>query len=209
MRAASFTGSHRAGSFAGMRAGSYAGSHIMDPMDDMLPRLSRSPSRTRSRSRHRHYSASPSRHRSRSRAYADYPSMGGMPPPVAYSSSYGGYPSNQSNYNAPYVPGTPWSGPPPISPSMMSNGIYPSPYPTQQMPLTYPSQPIGMSSPYQAPLYNPSAGGVVAIPPRQNSIGYPGMSYPGTSWSPTMGAPSAQPTVVILESKRKHRHHRH
>jgi hypothetical protein len=203
MRAASFTGSH-------MRAGSYAGSHIMDPMaDDMLPRLSRSPSRTRSRSRHRHYSASPSRHRSRSRAYGDYPSMGGIPPPMGYSSSYGGYPSSQSNYNAPYAPGTPWSGAPPISPSMMSNGIYPSPYSAQQMPLTYPSQPI-MGSPYQAPLYGASAGGVVTIPPRQNSIGYP-MSYPGASWSSTatMGVPSTQPTVIVMESKRKHRHHRH
>jgi hypothetical protein len=214
----------RAGSFAGsqmldddllprsrsrMRAASFAGSQMLD--DDLLPRLSRTPSRSRSRSHHRHYSASPSRHRSRSRSYRDYPPMGGIPPPMGYSSSYGGYPSSQSNYNAPYATGTPWS-PPPISPSMMSNGIYPSSYPAQSMPITYPSQPIGMGmgTSYQPSLY--SAPGTVVTVPRQNSVGYPMsyQSYPGASWSTTAtaGVPvQQQPTVIIMD--RKHRHHRH
>ncbi|KAF8736153.1 hypothetical protein AX14_000794 [Amanita brunnescens Koide BX004] len=190
----------RAGSFAGsqmldddllprsrsrMRAASFAGSQMLD--DDLLPRLSRTPSRSRSRSHHRHYSASPSRHRSRSRSYRDYPPMGGIPPPMGYSSSYGGYPSSQSNYNAPYAT-------------------------AQSMPITYPSQPIGMGmgTSYQPSLY--SAPGTVVTVPRQNSVGYPMsyQSYPGASWSTTAtaGVPvQQQPTVIIMD--RKHRHHRH
>jgi len=187
-----------------MRAASYAGSHMLDPMsDDIWPQRSRSRSVSRSRSRHRHYSASPPRHRSRSRMYGDYPTMGGISPSVSYSSSYGGYPSSQSGYNVPYSPGHSWAGAPPISPSMMSNAMYPSSYPVQPMPVTYPGQPITMGTPYQTSLYNAHAGAVVTS--RHNSISYPGMSYPGTSWGTNMGVP-AQPTVVILESKRKHRH---
>lgn len=185
-----------------MRAGSYAGS-MLDPMtDDIWPDRSRSRSMSRSRSHHRHYSSSPPRHRSRSRMYGDYPTMGG----VSYSSSYGGYPSSQSGYNVPYSAGHAWSGAP-ISPSMMSNGIYPSSYPVQPMSMTYPGQPV-MGSPYQTSLYNPGAV-VTTVPSRHNSISYPAMSYAGSSYAgSSMGGVPAQPTVVVLESKRKHRHRR-
>ncbi|KAK2467811.1 hypothetical protein APHAL10511_000106 [Amanita phalloides] len=200
-----------------MRAASYAGSQIIDPMDeDIWPERSRSRSRSRSHSRHgyRHYSASPSphrhRHRSHSRSYADYPPVGMMPGQMSYSSSYAGYPSSQSSYNGTYT-GTPWSVPTPINSAMTmgSNPIYPSSYPSQPLSISYPGQPMAMSNPYQTPVYNNT--GVMTIPSssRRNSIGYP-MSYPGTAYSgASVGTPSAQPTVVILESKRKHRHHRH
>jgi len=191
----------RSRSHSRMRAASYAGSHMLDPMsDDIWPDRSRS--RSRSRSHHRHYSASPPRHRSRSRMYGDYPTMGGIPP-VSYSSSYGGYPSSQAGYNVPYSTGA-WPGAPPISPSMMSNAMYPSSYPGQPMSITYPGQPVTMGTPYQTSLYN--AGALVnTIPSRHNSISYPAMSYAGSS----LGGVPTQPTVVIVDSKRKHRHHRH
>lgn len=150
--------------------------------------------RSRSRSRHRH---SPRRHRSRSRAYGDY-DMDLIPGQIPYASSHHGY---AGSYNDPYNNGA-W--PIPATHSNYSTPGYSSSFPSQQLALSYPAQPIGMSTSYPgsagAPLYG-----------TQGSMSYAG--YPGTGYSTpystpySTGVPISPGSVVIVDShKRRHRH---
>ncbi|KAF8626838.1 hypothetical protein AX15_004669 [Amanita polypyramis BW_CC] len=190
--------------FSRMRSASFAGSQVMDPADALYPRPI-TPSRSRSRSRslsrfsHRHYSTSPSphrRHRSRSRLYDDYYDAGPIPGQMSYASSYAGYPSSQAGYHTPYN-----------VTSMAPNPIYPPSYPTPLMPTSYPGQPMAASTSFAAPHYNSPT--VMTVPSRRHSFAYPAVSYPGTAWSAGASVPTQAPTVVIMESKRKHRHHKY
>lgn len=184
---------------ARMRAASFSGSMMPDPID-MMSR------RSRSRSRHYRHSSSPSprrhRHRSRSRAYDDYPDAGPIPGGVPYAASYGGHPSS---YHEPYSSGN-W----PISstPSTQPMPIYPSQYPAQQLGASYPPPPgIAMSSSYPGTM--PFNGQPMMSTPMHSPVGYGGAPpYGGAPYAyggaPYAGVP-AQPSVVIVKSK-KHRH---
>jgi len=189
---------------ARMRAASFSGSMMPDPIDMMSRR-----SRSRSRSHYRH-SSSPSprryRHRSRSRMYDEYSDAGPIPGGIPYAASYGGHPSS---YNEPYNSGN-W----PISstPSAQPMPMYSSPYPAQQLGSPYPPPPgIALSSSYPGNMAY--SGQPMMSTPMHSPVGYGGVPpYGGVPYGgqapyggAPYGVPSQAPSVVIVKSK-KHRH---